>query len=480
MSILARAVPPRATKGIDQEAMSSLAGYRGSYVPIEELQRWTGLQITPEVGLEIITAYQCVQFLANTYASIPTLFYRRREDGGKERADDHPMARTFTTAANPDMSAYDWKNVVKTHIGTWGNHYSEIVRNVFTGEVELWPMRPDRVEAYWKQGRKAYDYLHPIEGRKELNPERVLHLKALTTDGLVGLSPIAAMRRAMGLYRRAERYGESVFDNGARPAGMLTHPNTLSTPAIERLGKQMDALRGSGNAGKTVILEEGAQFKEIGFPPEDALMMGARLFQKREIAAGYGVTLGMLNDPEAEEDEDEESRKFMKRTLIPAFESFEQSVQLQVIKDDRYFVEFLADAYLRGDPKARSDAYAVMWEHGALNDDEWRKRENMDPLPDGLGEVYYRPANWVPLGEDPVAVGGDASRDTQFGQRGALVDQVTRAKTADWPKIDSPRMSQFDCPACGKLIARMAAPGTIGYCRGCREERTMEDGEVAA
>jgi HK97 family phage portal protein len=464
-------IAPRALKGIDQVAMAADRYYGSS---------WAGpgwqRTITPDIGLSVMTAYQCVRILANAYASIPTILYRRLPGGGKERAADHPLYRTFAIQANPDMSAFDWKNLAKSHIETWGNHVSEIVRNGL-GEVELWPIRPDRIEIYWGPGgRKAYDYLSPTGPKVTLDPDRVLHLKALTTDGLVGLPPITQMRRAIALYRKAEQYGESVFDNGARPAVVMKHPKTLSDPAVIRLGAQMDALRGSGNAGKTVILEEGLDVHEIGFPPEDAQFMETRLFQKRELAAGYGVPKGLLNDPDEDADIDKDLRQLITVTMLPAFESFEQSAQLQVIRDRDYFVEFLADAYLRGDPKARADAYAVQWEHGALSGDEWRARENQDPLPDGIGQTYYRPANWVPLGqqdESPPAVGGDASTDTQFGQGAALVDQVTRAKVA-WV--------QFDCPDCGKIVNRNIPdiPGTVGQCKSCRAEKTYREAEVAA
>lgn len=455
-------VAPRATKGIDQEAIGFSPTYSGAtYTTLEDVRGIRGVAITPDQGMAtVLTAYQCVNIKANTFAAIPTILYRRGPDGSRSRADDHPLWRTFATNANPDMSAFTWKQVAKTHVETWGNHYSDIVE-LGDGSVELWPIRPDRIEVYWdRSGRKAYDYLHPTEGRKQLNPARILHLMALSTDGLVGLAPVTMMRRAMGLYRKAETFGEAVFDNNARPAVVLSHPASLSKPAIERLGKQMDDLRGAGHAGKTVVLEEGLTVTPIGFPPEDAQFLESRLFQKRELAAGFGMSSGMLNDPEAQEDEDQESRKFIKRTMVPAFEAFEQAAQLQVIKDDQLFVEFLTDAYLRGDPKARADAYAVQWEHGALNDDEWRRRENMDPLPDGLGETYYRPANWVPLGADPVAVGGDASAATQFGADGRLFDQTTRAKSVR-------------CPGCGKLLAEEAtAPYRIGCsrCKGVAEE----------
>jgi HK97 family phage portal protein len=458
---------PSAVKGIDQVAMGAARHYETS-------SPWWPHVLSPGNGLSVMTAYQCVRILANTFASIPTILYRRLPDGGKERATDNKLYRTFAERANPNMSAFDWKNVAKSHIETWGNHYSEIVD---TGpEVEFYPFRPDRIEVYWDtKGRKAYDYLDPRGPRKTLDPAKVLHLKALTSDGLVGIAPITAMRRGIGLYRKAEQYGEAVFDNGARPAVVMKHPKTLSDAAITRLGAQMDALRGSGNAGKTVILEEGLDVHEIGFPPEDAQFMETRLFQKRELAAGYGVPKGLLNDPDERADIDKDLRYLITVTMLPAFEAFEQAAQLQVIDDERFFVEFLADAFLRGDPKARADAYAVQWEHGALSGDEWRARENQDPLPDDLGKVYYRPANWVPLGqqEDPSpAVGGDASTPTQFGQAGPepVVDD-TPAEIV--PNLTRVKMAQFDCPDCGKLVARKAAPGTVAYCKSCRSEKEM-------
>jgi hypothetical protein len=186
----------------------------------------------------------------------------------------------------------------------------------------------------------------------------------------------------------------------------------------------------------------------------------------------------MVGDPEHQEDEVSESRKFIKRAMVPYFERFEQEVArhpVLVEPGEAIFAEINADGYLRGDPKARADALAVEWEHGVINADTWNAIENRPPLPDGLGEVYYRPANWVPLGqqdEAPVAVGGDASRPTQFGQprQGQAVDDSPAELV---PQLTRIKMAQFDCPDCGKIINRLAAPGTVGYCKMCRAERVF-------
>jgi HK97 family phage portal protein len=472
MSLIARA-----RKGIDQEA-SAATSYHVSSIPID-YRTYGDSGLSPYLAINVMTVYQCVNVLADTFAQLPLMLYRRVGDD-RERASDHPLYRTFHDAPNPAMSSFAWRRIFMGHLATWGNAYNEIRINGL-GEVELWPIRPDRIEVRWADGgsRREYWYLSPAGGRTLLREGSVFHVQGFSSDGLVGIPPITAMRRAIGLYRKAEQYGESVFDNGARPAIVMTHPKTLSDPATTRLGAQMDALRGSGNAGKTVILEEGLDVHEIGFPPEDAQFMETRIFQKREIATGYRIPLGAVGDPEfADEKEDEISRKLIKGTMAPHFTNFSQEAQLQVIDDPDLYVEFKVDGYLWGDPKARADALAVQWEHGNLSNDEWRAIENMSPLPDGLGKVYYRPANWVRADEEePQPVGGDASRDTQFGQ--GLADQMTRAKGIGFPKPGDPPMAQFDCPSCGKMINRMAAPGTIGYCKGCRSEVTMGS-QVAA
>jgi HK97 family phage portal protein len=440
-----------ATKSIDQDAQAGAGGV--TYVPIEDLRTWTGWGVGPETALNVITVLQCVDKLAKTFASLPLFVYRRvpRPGGtldGREIARDHPLYHTLHDRPNPEMTSFTWRELLMSHLKTWGNHYSEVREN--GAGPELWPIRPDRIRVEWaKGGRRRYIYLSPTDGEQEMAPGTVFHVMAMSADGLVGMSPIAMMRRTVGLARTVETYGEAVFRNGARPAVVLTHPQTLSDAAVGRLGAQMDALRGSGNAGKTVILEEGASIAEVGFPPEDAQFLGTKLFQKREIAGFYDIPGLMVGDPDDKESWDDASRRFMAGVQTD-LERFEQEANRQLLlpgEEEDIYVEMKAEGFLRADPKARADAHAVEWEHGSLNNDEWRAMENMDPLPLGKGQVYYRPAQFGAAPPPPT-----------------IVPQLTRAKFA-----------RFDCPDCGMLINSQAVPGTVGKCRSCRAEKVMEE-----
>ena len=89
-----------------------------------------------------------------------------------------------------------------------------------------------------------------------LSPSDVLHILGAGFDGLVGYSPIAMAKNAIGMVIACEKYGAKFFANGAQPSGVLKHPGTLKDPSRVRESWQ-STFDGSHNANKVAVLEEG-------------------------------------------------------------------------------------------------------------------------------------------------------------------------------------------------------------------------------
>jgi HK97 family phage portal protein len=393
--------PRRAIKaGIDQEAMGQVPS--GLYRPLNNLQTWTYHYATAgDAALNVATVLTCVRILSESFASVPLILYRRLPGGGKERAVDHPLYPVLHDQPNPDMTSFAWRELLMSHLATWGNGYSEIAFDVL-GRMQLWPIRPDRIIPWYDlDGRKQYDYVSSAGARRTLRPGSLFHVAGLSSTGLEGYSPIALLRSSLGLLRTAETFGQTLFDNNARPATVLQHPKTVSKDAQERLTAQVDELKGARNAGKTILLEEGLSVHEIGFPPEDAEFMATRTFQKREILAAYRIPPHKAGDLERAtfSNIEQQSIEFVQDTMLPWFTRTEQEISTQLLAEDErdeYFAEFLVDGLLRGDAVARATALSIRWQHGTMNADQWREMENENPLPDGIGQTYYVPANYVP------------------------------------------------------------------------------------
>lgn len=443
-------IPARAIKAIDQQASGLQPG--GYYVRIDDRSTFSeSLYDANASALSMSTVYACVRVLAEDIAKLPFVLYRKLPGGGKDRALDHPLYSVLHDQPNPDMTSFVWRELVMSHLATWGNHYSEKVYDGM-GRLQLWPIRPDRMEVkYGSEGQKVYTYLSPAGTRKEMRPGSVFHIAGLSSNGLVGLSPIALHAKTLRLAEVAQEYGTTFLRNDARPGVVLSHPGNLSPAAIERLAGQMDQMRGSRNAGKTVILEEGLTVTEVGVPPEDAQYIETRKFQRNIIATEiFRMKPHKVGDLEHAtfSNIEHESLDHAIDTLMPWCVRIEQEAKSQLIEESDIFGELLLDGLLRGDAKSRAEALAIRWQHGTLTPDEWRALENENPLPDGLGNRTYVAVNYQAV-EAPAPIVEPALNDD-----GSQI--LTAVKSAE-VRCDK-----------GHLLAEMATPPYRFTCGKCK------------
>jgi hypothetical protein len=224
----------------------------------------------------------------------------------------------------------------------------------------------------------------------------------------------------------AERYGATVFGNGAVPGGVLRHPGELSDKAYDRLvASWAERHQGLSNAQRLAILEEGMEYVKIGIPPEDAQFLETRKYQRSEIAAIFRVPLHMIGDLERAtfSNIEHQSVEFLTNSLAPWLRRREQRYNRSLLvgtERQRYFVEYLVDALLRGDTQTRYAAYAIGRQWGWLSVNDIRARENMNPV-DG-GEEYLVPMNMAPAGELDAP---DGSRDV----RARTLDELGRCRS---------------------------------------------------
>ena len=221
----------------------------------------SGKQVNERTSMQMTAVYSCVRILSEAVASLPLNVYRYTDTGGKEKAFDHPLYRLLHDEPNPEMSSFIFRETLMTHLLLWGNAYAQIIRNGKGEVIALYPLMPDRMTVdrdsngglYYKY-RKSNDDAPTMEsGVVSLAPSDVLHVPGLGFDGLVGYSPIAMAKNAIGLAIAAEEYGSKFYANGAAPSGVLEHPGTLKDPTRVR-DSWNSTFGGSTNSHKVAVL----------------------------------------------------------------------------------------------------------------------------------------------------------------------------------------------------------------------------------
>lgn len=361
-----------------------------------------GVPVNDESAMRVSAVNACVRIISETIASLPLKTYRRLPGGGKAEAPDHPVARLLRKP-NAWQTPMEFREMQMAALLLRGNAYA--LKNRLRGEIqELLPVHPDRVHV--EQTRTmALNYSVQLRDNtpRDFRQQDVTHIRGLAFDGVTGRAPIADARQAIGLGSAQERFGSRLYGRGAHFSAVLRHPQILSPQARENMEKSWNETYG-GSAGGMLILEEGVEFDKLSMTAEDAQFLDARRFQISDIARFFRIQLHLLQELSRSTNNniEEQAREFLTHTLRPWLVRIEQAYQRDLFDDsEEFFCEHNADAILRGDLRSRFAAYAVAIQNGWMNVDEVREKENQNPLPDGAGEVYLRPTNAVPAGQEP-------------------------------------------------------------------------------
>ena len=370
----------------------------------------SGKIVTERSAMQMTAVYSCVRILAEAIAGLPLHLYTYKEDGGKEKAIGHPLYLLLHDEPNPEMSSFVFRETLMTHLLLWGNAYAQIIRNGKGEVVALYPLMPNRMtvdrdssgQLFYSYQMNNSDAPTMKTGTVILKPSDVLHIPGLGFDGLVGYSPIAMAKNAIGLAIATEEYGAKFFANGATPGGLLEYPGTVKDP--DRVRESWNkGFSGSQNAGKVAILEEGMKYTPISIAPEQAQFLETRKFQINEIARIFRVPPHMVGDLEKSSfsNIEQQSLEFVKYTLDPWVVRWEQSLSRALFTPEekkQYFFKFNVEGLLRGDYQSRMNGYATARQNGWMSANDIRELENLDRIPaEEGGDLYLINGNMLPL-----------------------------------------------------------------------------------
>ena len=362
----------------------------------------SGKSVTVQSAIQLSTVYACVRVISETIASLPLGIYETVNDGN-EKATDHPLYKLLHDEPNSEMTSFVFREVMLAHLLLYGNSYSQIIRSGKNQVIGLYPLLPDHMDVDRdSKGNLTYTYTTSDGKTVSIKPRDVLHIPGLGFDGVMGYSPIALEKNAIGLGIASEEYGSKFFSNGARPSGILTHPNTVKNPKALRESWN-SACGGSSNSNRVAILEEGMKFEPIAIPNNEAQFLETRKFQVDEICRIFRVPPHLVGNLEHAtfSNIEHQSIDFAVHTIRPWLVRIEQAMNRALLSEQekgRFFVQFNIDGLMRGDYKSRMEGYAIGRQNGWLSANDIRALENQNPIPaDQGGDAYLVNGNMISI-----------------------------------------------------------------------------------
>jgi len=378
----------------------------------------SGKAVNERTAMQTSAVYACVRILAESVAGLPLHVYERTANGSKSTKPSHPLYRLLHDEPNREMTSFVFRETLMSHLLLWGNAYAQIIRDGRGFPITLYPLLPDRMAVDRNEsGELVYTY-QSDKGQVKLRRENVLHIPGLGFDGLIGYSPIAMAKNAVGLALATEDYGATFFANGANPGGVLEHPGVIKPEQADRLRESWQSQFGGANAHKVAVLEEGLKFHQMSIPPEQAQFLETRKFQINEIARIFRVPPHMVGDLEKSSfsNIEQQSLEFVKYTLDPWVVRWEQSLQQALILPSEkatIFIKFNLDGLLRGDYQSRMQGYSTGIQNGFMSVNDVRGLEDMNLLTaEEGGDLHFVNGNMVKLADVGAAYKPNETEDT--------------------------------------------------------------------
>lgn len=371
-------------------------------------QTATGIRVSPESAMRVAAVFACVRVVAETIASLPLIIYKRLPDGGKQRAVDHPLYALLHDSPNDWQTAFEFVEMLQSHLELRGNSYALIQSGNGNPIDALIPLHPDRVIVKRLSNGQLQYSVRDLYGAgiQTYTQDEMLHIRGMSSDGLVGMSTIAIGAEAIAAGLATQEYAARFFENDATPPTAFTHPQTLSADAYARLKTSMSEAHGGANHHKPIILEEGMDVKTLGVKPSDSQLLDSRQYSRGDIASLFRVPPHKIGDltKATFSNIEEQNIEFATDCIRPRLERLEQRLSKSLIEPlsygskGEYFCEFLIEALMRGDQESRYKAYAIGRNWGWLSANDVRGLENMNPIEGG--DEYLSPLNMTGVAED--------------------------------------------------------------------------------
>ena len=367
-------------------------------------------RITEEDAMKIPSVVACIELIAGSISSLPIYLYKENEKGEVERVPGDNRVFLLNNEPNPQLNGYNYKKrIVKDYL-FYGTSYTKIEK--YRNEIiALYPleMKNVQIRRYIIGGYK-YDAdiklsLYGLDGKgreKIFKPHELLMVLKDTEDGITSEGILTTGQQILELALSEGEYTTNILKNGALPIGVIQTAHRLSENAIRRLRQGWESLyAGSKNSGKTVILEEGLEYRPISLKPNDMQLVDSRRATVAEICRLFNIPESMVNsDANKYASNEQNNLHFLQYTLAPIITSIEaaldKSLLLEEEKKQGYYFRFDTTEIIRTTEKERIEAAISGLKGGAFSLNEIRAKFDLPKLDDdyfmwSLGHVLFNP-----------------------------------------------------------------------------------------
>ncbi|MGL6072626.1 MAG: phage portal protein [Fimbriiglobus sp.] len=360
--------------------------------------------LSTDEALTISPFYCGIRLYQSVLASLPFITYRADDDGGRERATDHPAYKLLNLRPNPGMSRSVFFELLALRYFCDGEFFAHVGRDQAGRLTGLYPVaKSDVVNViYGEDWTKAY-MVRTVNGIETYVGREMMQIVGFSHDGLRGIPVWEHAGESLGLHRRVIEGAEAYYRNSVRPSGYLKFPGKLTKDNLTEVKDYFKAeYAGAANTGKMPVLMNGGEFERFpGGSAEEQKIIEALGASVDDVARWLNVSpLQLFNFARGTYSNlGADNGALYQRSMRPITEKVEQEADWAIFSDEPdYYARFLASAILRGDPQQQATVANIGIQNGSLTRAEQREFLDLPYIPGT--ETPLQPLNMVAVSKD--------------------------------------------------------------------------------
>jgi HK97 family phage portal protein len=286
------------------------------------------------------TLFAIVNRITTTQAALDWDLWRPSPTG--DEGDRKPVLQhavlDFLAKPNAFMTWYSFCEITSQHMELTGEMWWIIgYGNRVRMPVEMWPVRPDRMEPVPDKDNfiRGYVYTGPTGEKVPLTLDEVVFTKMPNPEDIYrGMSPAQTILSRITSQREAAEWNAAFFRNNAQPGGIIEAPESISDEEFQTFRDRWEEThKGASAAGRVAVIEGGWKWIDRKFTHAEMQFDALETAGVEAIMRAWSISkfdLGMVDDVNRATAEASKAA-FGERITMPRAERMRQALQYGIL-----------------------------------------------------------------------------------------------------------------------------------------------------
>ena len=335
-----------------------------------------GKPVNDQTALTLSAFYNGVQILCNDYAKLPKSVYRK-EDDNRVKVSDHELTFLVSKKPNSYMTAFTFDEVMLQSALLKGNAYAIIKRSSLTGKtlsIEFVDQSVSTVKIF----KTVSGLLYEIDGNRFLSTD-ILHIKGMSSNGIVGVSVLQYAAQSLGLSISAQEYASDYYDTKGEGTGIVTSQKDLKPEQIKAYSGALSNALSADKKFKVAVLDSSSSFQHIKLTPQEAQFLQTAKAGVEEVARWLNLPPHKIKSLENATFSNIEHQEIshISDSILPWALKFKAEYDTKLFSDSElksgHYFHFNHNSLLRADLTTQAEYFAKMIFCGVFTRNEVRK-----------------------------------------------------------------------------------------------------------